>query len=67
VLNGHHDRIVAVMELCSEATALLGIWRSMDGSVASQLFESIFKRLADAVQARDTSFNHVRLLSPVFN
>jgi hypothetical protein len=33
--------------------------------VASQLFESIFKRLTDVVQARDTSFYHIRLLSPV--
>jgi hypothetical protein len=56
VLNGHQDRIVAVMELCSEATDLLGNWTSMEGSVTSQLFESIFKRLTDAVQARDTSF-----------
>jgi hypothetical protein len=39
VLNGHQDRIVAVMELCSEATALLGHLTSMEGSVASQLFE----------------------------
>ena len=59
VLNGHQDRIVAVMELCSEATALLGNWTSMEGSVASQLFESIFKRLTDAVQVRDTSFYHI--------
>jgi hypothetical protein len=67
VLTGHHDRIVAVMELCSEATAFLGSWTSMEGSVASQLFESIFKRLTDAVQARDTSFYHIRLLAPVLN
>jgi hypothetical protein len=59
VLNGHQDRIVAVMELCLEATALFGNWTSMEGSVASQLFEPIFKRLADAVQARDTSFYHI--------
>ena len=39
----------------------------MEGSVASQLFESIFKRLTDAVQARDTSFYHIRLQSPVLN
>jgi hypothetical protein len=64
VLNGHQDRIVPVMELCSEATALLGNWTSM-GSVASQLFLSVFKKLTDAVQARDTSFYHIRLLSPV--
>jgi hypothetical protein len=67
VLNGHQDRILAVMELCSEAPALLGKWTSMEGSVASQLFESIFKRLTDAVQARDTSFYHIRILSPVLN
>jgi hypothetical protein len=67
VLNGHQDHIVAVMELCSEATALLGNWTSMEGSVASQLFESILKSLIDAVQARDTAFSHIRLLSPVLN
>jgi hypothetical protein len=39
----------------------------MEGSVASQLYESIFKRLTDAVQARDTSFYHIRLLSTVLN
>jgi deoxyribodipyrimidine photolyase-like uncharacterized protein len=39
----------------------------MDGSVATQLFQSIFKRLTAAVQARDTSFYHIRLLSPVLN
>jgi hypothetical protein len=39
VLNGHQDRIVAVMELCSEASALLGHWRTMEGTVASQMFE----------------------------
>ena len=67
VLNGHQDRIVAVMELCSEASALLGNWRTMEGSAASQLFESIFKRLTDAVVARDFSFYHVRFLPPVLN
>jgi hypothetical protein len=51
-LNGHQDRIVAVTELFSVATALLGNWTSMEGSVASQLFESNFKRLTNAVQAR---------------
>jgi hypothetical protein len=51
------------MELFSEATALLGNWTSTEGSVASQLFESIFKRLTDSIQARDTSFYHIRLLS----
>jgi hypothetical protein len=32
VLNGHEDHIVAVMELCSEATALFGnftAWRAL--------------------------------------
>jgi hypothetical protein len=43
VINVHQDRIVAVMELCAEATTSLENWRSIDGSVASQLFESIFK------------------------
>jgi hypothetical protein len=45
----HQDRIVAVMELCSEATALLGSWKRKEGSVASLLVESIFKRLTDIV------------------
>jgi hypothetical protein len=31
----------------------------MEGSVSSQLFESFFKRLKDAVQARDTSSYHI--------
>jgi hypothetical protein len=39
----------------------------MEGSVASQSSELIFKRLTDAVQARDTSFYHKSLLSPVLN
>jgi hypothetical protein len=55
------------MELCSEATAWLGNWTSMEGSIASQLFESVFKRLKDSVQARYTSFYHICLLSPVLN
>jgi hypothetical protein len=67
VLNGHQDCTVAVMELCSAAMALLGNWTSMEGSVASQLFESIFKRLTDVVQARNTLFYHISLLSPVLN
>ena len=39
----------------------------MEGSAASKLFESIFKRLTDAVVARDSSFYHVRFLPPVLN
>jgi SWIM zinc finger len=39
----------------------------MEGPVASQLLESIFKRLTDAVQARDRSFYHIRLLSSVLS
>jgi hypothetical protein len=34
-MNGHKDCIVAVTELCSEATAFLGNWTSMEGSVVS--------------------------------
>jgi hypothetical protein len=34
VLNGHQDRIVAVLELCSEASTLLGHWRNIEGTVA---------------------------------
>jgi hypothetical protein len=55
------------MMLCSEASAFLNTWTTLQGSVASQLFESIFKRLKDAVTARDTSFYHVRLIPPVLN
>jgi hypothetical protein len=39
----------------------------MEGTVAYQMFESIFKRLTDAVVARDSSFYHVRFLPPVLN
>jgi hypothetical protein len=67
VLNGQQSRIEAVMMLCSEASAFLNTWTTLQGSVASQLFESIFKRLKDAVTARDTSFYHVRLIPPVLN
>jgi hypothetical protein len=67
VLNGQQSRIEAVMILCSEASALLKTWTTLEGSVASQLFESIFKRLKDAVTARDLSFYHVRLIPPELN
>jgi hypothetical protein len=67
VLNAQQSRIEAVMILCSEASALLKTWTTLEGSVASQLFKSIFKRLEDAVTAQDLSFYHVRLIPPELN